>query len=191
MLHEESGAGSGMMDGEVEMTKWTASWLAIAALALPPVSEATIGSPSSDSAPLGTNAAEAIPHVQGVFRGNDLFREIDDPHSGAVWLLFRDSEHAGGPGRLVLAAQQSHTRSGAAKGRAPIAESQPVIRPGDALIVEEHTAMVDARLEAIALGSAERDAQFKARLKIGGKVVRVTALGPGRAMLAPEDKGSQ
>lgn len=66
-----------------------------------------------------------------------------------------------------------------------------MIRAGDALIVEEHTAVVDARLEAIALGSASKDAQFKARLKIGGRVVRVTALGPGGAMLEPEDKGSQ
>ncbi len=30
----------------------------------------------------------------------------------------------------------------------------PVIHPGDALVVEEHTAVVDARLEAVALGSA-------------------------------------
>lgn len=172
------------------MTKWTAPWLVVTALALPAVSQAPISRVSGGSAPSGTNAAAATPHVQGI-REQNLYREIDDPHSGAVWLLFRDSDHPGGPGRLVLAAQQSHTRTGAAKDRAPIAESQPVIRAGDALIVEEHTAVVDARLEAIALRSASKDAQFKARLRIGGRVVRVMALGPGRAMLEPEDKGSQ
>lgn len=190
MLHEERGAVGGMLGREAEMTKWTAPWLVVTALALPAVSQAPISRVSGGSAPPGTNAAAATPHVQGI-REQNLYREIDDPHSGAVWLLFRDSDHPGGPGRLVLAAQQSHTRTGAAKDRAPIAESQPVIRAGDALIVEEHTAVVDARLEAIALRSASKDAQFKARLRIGGRVVRVMALGPGRAMLEPEDKGSQ
>ena len=37
--------------------------------------------------------------------------------------------------------------------------------------------MVEARLEAMALGSAAAGAEFKVRLKIGGKVVRAVALG--------------
>ena len=68
------------------------------------------------------------------------------------------------------------------------AELHPMIRSGDALIVAEHTAVVDARLEATSLGPAVAGAEFPARLRIGGKVVRVIALAPGRAELAPEQK---
>jgi hypothetical protein len=61
----------------------------------------------------------------------------------------------------------------------------PVIHAGDALIIEENSALVEARLEAVALGPAESGWAFNARLKIGGNVVRVVALGPGRAAFAP------
>ena len=54
------------------------------------------------------------------------------------------------------------------------------------MVVEEHTAVVDARLEAVALGPAAIGSPFEVRLKIGGKVVRVVALAPGRAALAPQ-----
>jgi flagella basal body P-ring formation protein FlgA len=63
-----------------------------------------------------------------------------------------------------------------------------VIRTGDALLVEEHTAVVDARLEAVALESAAKGARFKTRLEIGGKVVRAIAISPGRAGFAPESE---
>ena len=63
-----------------------------------------------------------------------------------------------------------------------------MIRTGDALLVEEHSAVVDTRLEAVALESATKGARFKARLKIGGKVVRAVAISPGRADLAPENE---
>lgn len=69
--------------------------------------------------------------------------------------------------------------------RAP-AELRPVIHAGDEVIVEEHTAVVDARLEARALASAPIGAEFTARLKIGGLVVRVVALAAGRARRASE-----
>ena len=55
----------------------------------------------------------------------------------------------------------------------------PVIHAGDVLIVEEHTAVVEARLEAVALGPAAAGAIFRARLKIGGKVVRAVAVSAG------------
>ena len=63
-----------------------------------------------------------------------------------------------------------------------------MIRTGDALTAEEHTAVVDTRLEAVALESATKGARFKARLKIGGKVVRVIAISPGRADFAPANE---
>jgi hypothetical protein len=62
----------------------------------------------------------------------------------------------------------------------------PVIRVGDRLIVEEHTAVVDAVLEARALNPAAVGAPLDVRLTIGGNVVRVVALGSGRAALVAE-----
>ncbi len=60
-----------------------------------------------------------------------------------------------------------------------------VIRAGDRLIVEEHTARVDAVLEARALTPAALGDAFDVRLTIGGNRVRAIAMGPGRAALQP------
>jgi hypothetical protein len=117
----------------------------------------------------------------------EIVREIDDPHTGARWLLVRDEQHPGGPGRLVLAGSYRNERNGTFQ---QVAEEEaklaPVIRPGDRLVVEEHTALVDALLEARALGPAAPGVEFNARLTMGGRVVRVVALGPGHAVLRPE-----
>jgi hypothetical protein len=53
------------------------------------------------------------------------------------------------------------------------------------LIVEEHTARVDAVLEARALSPAFVGAAFNVRLAIGGNLERAVALGPGRAAFQP------
>jgi hypothetical protein len=119
--------------------------------------------------------------------GGEIVREIDDPNSGARWLLERNPDHPGGPGLLVLVES----------GRNPVRQDQSgfepsgvdprtVIRAGDRLIVEENTPVVEARLEAIALGTAVLGSVLEARLKIGGRVVRAVALGPGRAELQPQ-----
>jgi hypothetical protein len=60
-----------------------------------------------------------------------------------------------------------------------------MIHAGDRLIVEENTALVEARLEAVALGPAQLGSPLNVRLTIGGHVVRVVALGPGHASFAP------
>jgi hypothetical protein len=83
-------------------------------------------------------------------------------------------------------ASRDPAQPAAAAGRA--ARLQSVIHTGDALLVEEHTALADAWLEALALANAVVGAEFKARLRIGGKVVRVVAVAKGRAMLAPESE---
>jgi hypothetical protein len=120
-----------------------------------------------------------------------VLRQIEDPSTGDLWLLLRDRSLPAGPGRLVLARRQRSREQRAISGglAQPFsAAEQPVIHTGDALVVEEHTAVVDARLEAVALEPALRGARFKARLKIGGKAMRLVAISPGRASFAPDSE---
>jgi len=117
----------------------------------------------------------------------EIFREIRDPNSGERWLLASDVNHRGGPGRLVLEAKGAGSDC-AGNRRVPTPAKAPVIHAGDALIVEEHSTIAEAHLEAVALEPAARGAEFKARLKIGGKVVHVVALDRGRSAIAPESE---
>jgi hypothetical protein len=122
--------------------------------------------------------------------GGNLLREIPDPSTGELWLLLRDPARPAAPGRLVLARQRGSDPDSANPSRpqplSPV--QQPVIHTGDALTVEEHTAVVDLRLQAVALGPAAEGAYFRVRLKIGGKVLRVQAVSPGHAALGPESE---
>jgi hypothetical protein len=113
----------------------------------------------------------------------EIVREIDDPHTGAHWMLMRDPDHPAGPGRLVLAAG---THNDLRSGHPEVEPLRPVIRAGDRLVVEENTAVVESRLEAVALGPAVIGSPLDVRLKIGGKVIRAVALGPGRAAFQAE-----
>lgn len=121
----------------------------------------------------------------------EFVREIDDPNTGARWLLLRDTSHPGGPGRLVLASGlrngDKSREQGAELGATPaLAAEIPAVRKGDKLVVEENTATVEARLEAVALGPGAIGSTVQARLTIGGKVVRALVLAPGRAALQAE-----
>lgn len=142
----------------------------------------------------GAAAVDTKPPAQAV-------REIDDPNTGAHWLLLRDPGQNGGPGRLLLLgnAPGSNRKMARSEVLGPPGAHDPsdteesvsappplVIRGGDRLVVEESTAVVEARLAAVALGPAAIGSRLRARLEIGGRVVRVVALGPGRAALAPE-----
>jgi hypothetical protein len=121
--------------------------------------------------------------------GGELVREINDPHTGDRWLLMRNDANPGGPGRFTLVtAGRTPAGGGLAQpaNSAPPVRLQPVICAGDRLVVEEHTDLVDARLQARALTSAALGSVFNVRLAIGGRVVRAVALGPGRAALKPE-----
>lgn len=121
----------------------------------------------------------------------EILREIDDPSTGNRWLLIAGTP--GGPGRLILSGHRSGVQSGAGKTemQPASAANRPVIHAGDALIVEEHTAVVNARLEAVALNPALKGAPFKARLKIGGTILRVWATAPGRAVIAAAGEGGR
>jgi len=124
--------------------------------------------------------------------GGALVREIDDPFTGERWVMSRDDIHPGGPGRWMRVSARVAMRAaprgyGSEELRTPARVL--VIHSGDQLILEEHTAVADARLAAVALGSAASGAEFRVRLQIGGTVVDAVALGPGRAVFA-EEKGT-
>lgn len=117
---------------------------------------------------------------------SELRREIDDPHTGLRWLLFRDPAHPGGPGRLVPVASSATTPSAASESASPpIQPPRPIIRAGDRVIVEQETPIVDARLEGTALGPAQPGSALRVRLRIGGQIVSALAVAPGRATLQP------
>lgn len=138
----------------------------------------------------GSQALISTPAQASVVSG-EIIREIDDPHTGYSWLLERDPSHPGGPGllRLDSAARggQMNARFGTQGGAQCVAPA-PVIHIGDRVIVEEHTRIVDSRLEAVALNPAAIGFPFKVRLAIGGRTMRAVALAPGRAVLAEETR---
>jgi hypothetical protein len=113
-------------------------------------------------------------------------RVIDDPYSGDRWLLVRDPSHPGGPGRLLLVSAVRRGPLNPGHAGPEIEAPAPLIRPGDRVVVEENTPVVEARLEAVALGPAQPGSTFNVRLAVGGRVVRVVAVGPGRAVFQEE-----
>jgi hypothetical protein len=121
----------------------------------------------------------------------EVLRALQDPWTGDHWLVVRDGRHPAGPGRLVLMERGAGARNAVGDAGTPPAPEQQryVIRAGDALVVEEHSAVVDARLAAVALGPAVAGQPFRARLKIGGRVVRAVAVAAGCARLAAESEG--
>jgi hypothetical protein len=125
---------------------------------------------------------DSAPSTQST--AGNITREIHDPASGSRWLLVRPADHPGGPGRLLLVGDLGMSVLDPGLPIPPARSLVPVIHAGDALLVEEHTGLLDARLEAVALGPARKGAPLRARLKLGGRIVRVIASGPGRASLA-------
>jgi hypothetical protein len=144
---------------------------------------------TADSAGIERTATERIATER--IAEASVVREIRDPHTGIRWLLQRDSLHPGGPGRMSLLTETNHleinSRMVAQAGSSSyLLPRTPVIRGGDRLIIEEHSAVVDAQLEAVALSPVVEGAEFFVRLSIGGKVVRAIALGRGRAAFATD-----
>jgi hypothetical protein len=122
--------------------------------------------------------------------GAEIFREIDDPKDGARWLLSRDLSHPGGPGVLAPAGSSANRAQRLkAGGRPGVTIPVLVVRGGDRLIVEEHSAVVEGCLEAVALGPAAVGSALRVQLTIGGKIMRARALAPGRAVLEPGTGG--
>jgi hypothetical protein len=126
-----------------------------------------------------------------------VLSEREDPSTGDRWLLVPNPIHPEGPTRWVrvqsLASdKQGHpTGAGRGNGLTRNAAHPMVIHSGDKVIVEEHSAVVDARLEAVALGAAARGGELRVRLEVGGQVVPVVALEPGRVLLAPKSESAR
>lgn len=144
-----------------------------------------LGPAQTWSHPAGPAHPEAAWWTQGALR------VIHDPSTGARWLVVRDPQHPGGPGRLVRAKDESQdpgasgVRMAGGQGREPVtAPPRLVVRGGESLAVEDKSPMVETHLEAVALGPAALGETLLARLRPGGSVVRVVALGAGRARLA-------
>ncbi len=120
----------------------------------------------------------------------EIVREIDDPATGDRWLLERDAQHGAGPGRMVLLQQEMARPApagnfvGLTSSGSDTGASSPLFRAGDHLIVEEHTRVLDAVFEAIALSPAREGETFRVRLSAGRRVVKAVAVAPGRAMLS-------
>jgi len=58
-----------------------------------------------------------------------------------------------------------------------------VIRSGERVVLEGHSAVADVRLEASAIGPARMGESFQVRMTIGGRIVKAVALGPGHAVV--------
>ncbi len=138
--------------------------------------------------PVRAQNAQTQLRSSGSFNAVTIAREIDDPASGARWLLVLGGNRPGGPGQLVLVgdpnlpAPDSHLQISTSHSLVP------VIRAGDAILLEEHTTAVDLELEAVALGPATIGNRLRARLRLGGRTVSAIASGPGHATLALDTK---
>lgn len=112
-------------------------------------------------------------------------RLVVDPWTGTRWLLASNPAAPGGPGLLVPEAAVP-AASGIPAGPAPlVAPPVLVIRAGDRLVVDASTPVVTAQLTAVALAPATVGSIFLARCTGGAHPVRLVALGPGQARLAP------
>lgn len=169
------------MEERIVNLKWgmMAGFLALTACALRVNSQPTI------DAVTATDAMQLAPISP--LPDERVLRKIDDPATGHLWLVLRNPNHPAGPGRLVPAprALACHEKGGASKQ--PSVSGEPiVIHAGDVVTVEEHTPVLEMRLQAMALQSSLKGGYFKARLKIGGRVARVMAVAPGHAVFGAD-----
>jgi hypothetical protein len=131
--------------------------------------------------------AQAVPaRDQNIAAEARVFRTIRDPNNGMLWRLERALGNSARPGRMILLNDREKSQV-----NLPAGIQLPVIRSGDRLVIEESSALVEARLEAVALNAAAQGAEFNARLAIGGKVARAMALAPGRAAFATGEGAAQ
>jgi hypothetical protein len=174
---------------QLEIAKDGMGWVAgvLCALTLAPFLAAQAEPAASSGSALRELRTAPIYPNTSVPSSTSPLREITDPHSGARWFLFRDQDHPGAPGRLVREGSPTDQTVAPANPEPAATARQVVVRAGDRLDVEEHTARFNAWFEASALGSASAGSTLNVRLKLSGKIVRALVTAPGSAtMLAPE-----
>src|SRR5579871_4168180 len=135
------------MDGKGKWTRWGLVALAVAVSGGPAVGQSA--RPRSSSVPVSGPVGATSP--------DRIVREIRDPHTGQHWMLLANPANPAGPGRLV-AADEGQRWPAARTGSSP-----PAIRPGDPVVVEEHTSAVEAYLGAVALEPARIGTQLHVR----------------------------
>lgn len=130
-------------------------------------------------------------------RAQRVVRMIPDPGAHAVWILEVDSHHPAGPGRLTELREPGTSpasRESIAASPAASNPALPLIRAGDHVFIEQHTAHVDSWLSGVALEPAGLNTPFRLRLS-GGQVLRAIAIKAHRvrlvASLVPLKSGSE
>jgi hypothetical protein len=118
-----------------------------------------------------------------------VIRTIDDPTTRQHWLLVRNVDRPEAPAQLVQVSTRFHTSIGQSKPRISSLPGNPVIRPGDRLIVSESTAVSEGRFEATALNAAAAGESLTVRFRFGGSILHALAIAPGRATLIRNDLG--
>ncbi len=138
----------------------------------------------------GSNAAASRELPMQTWVTGPVLAEIGDPSTGCRWIVVGNAAHPEGPGRVLLVGGSVAVRDAVSTRSARPAKVsvqnellQPAIQTGNVVVVEEHTSVVDASLAAIALSRAAPGEEFRARLKIGDKVVRARAIDSVRATL--------
>jgi hypothetical protein len=116
--------------------------------------------------------------------GGKIVNERTDRSTGARWVLMRDVEHPAAPAHWVLADAGKEKAGAGSKATEP----KLAIHPGDKIVVEEETTVLNAWLEATALTGAENGGELRARMKIGGRIFAVRAIAPGTAELEEETR---
>jgi len=119
-------------------------------------------------------------------------RETDDFATGARWILTRDPVRPGAPGRwcrpggrrMEAVPLSAHDRD--RDSHLGPASHAAVVHGGDPVTVVDRSDVVEAQFDAIALSAAFVGNKLSARLKFSGRIVRVVALGRGRAVLSPD-----
>lgn len=134
-------------------------------------------------------AGGEAPVANSASRMGAPLRVIRDPNIGDEWVLCRNPLNPGGPGRLVRLDPEGREMGTHATGSISRADRNAggdvVIHAGDRIVVEEKSAVMDARLTATALEPARLNRPFRVRLQITGKTLNAIAVGNGRAELEP------
>lgn len=99
------------------------------------------------------------------------------------WRLVRRDARDPGPGRWIARSARDCQLRGQ-DTEASAATVQPVIRPGEELDIEEHTAIAEIHLRARSLGYARAGEPIRVQISPLGSPFGAIAVGPGRAVLS-------